>query len=357
MSGSFGHTGSVMPARSRLVAAVFASVIAILAAVTAPSDALAEKVKADTFTIDYPPLGFKVAIAVPQQGHLCIIVPESAQEPTACMGLDPAAMTDALPQGPDRPFGVAYARMGEWSYIVMTSPIGTGIESKEDIDEFVAAAAKPDPDAPGVVPKLIGPSPDKTYEIIRVGQVPVVKFRLDSGAAPGSPGYDVSSMIHYAAFGSKTAMISFITSPKDVDQVMPFAEATIQSLALPPRESPERFGKPRAELEGGSTRTAVMVLGPLVALGALLFIWLGKGKKEDEPSPSKGKPSHVKSKAKRRSEEEEEEQSDEEDDQEAEGETDEAEGEEGSAGDEESDAGDEESDAAEDEGDGGKNKK
>ncbi|MEZ4298915.1 MAG: hypothetical protein R3B70_28455 [Polyangiaceae bacterium] len=241
--------------------------------------------RANTFTIDYTPLGFKVAIAVPEKGQLCIIIPESAQDPAACLGIDPAAMTDALPTGPDRPFGVAYARMGDWSYIVMLTQVGGGVESKEQIEAFVAGAAKPDPALPEVVPQIIGPSPQEKYEILRVKDVPVVKFRLDAGVKPDDPNYDVSTMVHYAGFGGKSAMVSFITSPKDVDKLMPYADATIQSLVLPPHPAPERFGKPKSELEGGGFRQAITILGPLAAIGALLFWWLSTRKK-DEPEAS-----------------------------------------------------------------------
>lgn len=276
-----------MSPRARPFASALIGSVLALAALALCGDALAQQTKevtAKTHTIEYPPLGFKVAIAVPEEGQLCIIVPESAQETTACLGLDPTAMTEALPQGPERPFGVAYARMGDWSYIVLLAPIGSGIEAKEDIEEFVAAAARPDPDLPDVTPKLVGPSPERTFELVKVKETPVVKFRLDAGVPPTSPTYDVSTMLHYAGFGGKTAMVSFITSPKDVDRVRPFAEATIASLQLPPRDQPERFGKPRAELQVSNTRTAVMILGPLLALGGLLFLWLGRSKKvEDEP--------------------------------------------------------------------------
>lgn len=235
--------------------------------------------RAGTFTIDYAPLGFQVKIAYPEEGQLCIIVPESAQDPAACLGLDTDAMVAALPDGPGRPFGVAKARMGDWSYLVMLTPVGTGIESKEDIDELVAGA-KPDPSEDGAAPKLIGPTPDRTYEILKIKDVPVVKFRLETGVPPSSPDYDASAMLHYAGFGGKTAMVSFIASPKDMERVLPYAEATAQSLVLPPREAPERFGKPRAELEKeASPAKAIAVLGPLVALGALLFLWLARGKK------------------------------------------------------------------------------
>ena len=59
----------------------------------------------------------------------------------------------------------------------------------------------------------------------------------------------------YAAFGGKTAMVSFLTSPKDVDKVLPFADATVQSMVLPPSEAPERFGKTRADLNAPNWRT------------------------------------------------------------------------------------------------------
>jgi hypothetical protein len=272
-----------MSSRARWFTSALTGSVLALAALTFSGDS--RGAKANTFTIEYAPLAFKIAIAVPEEGHLCIILPESAQEPTACMGLDPSAMVDALPEGPDRPFGAAIARMGEWSYIVMISPLAEEIEAREDIDKFVAEAAKPDPDQPGVTPRLVGPSPAQTYEILKANDVPIVKFRLDSGVPPSSPTYDLSTIVNYAGFGSKAALVSFITSPKDVDRVMPYAEATIQSMALPPRESPERFGKPRAELERSGTRLAIMVLGPLVALGALLFLWLARGKKEDDAAP------------------------------------------------------------------------
>jgi hypothetical protein len=273
-----------MSPRARPLAARLAGAVLALAVLALAARALAAK--ASTFTIDYAPLGFKVAIAVPEEGQLCIIVPESAQDPVACLGLDASTMIEALPKGPDAPFGVAYARMGEWSYIVMLAPIGGGIASKEDIDEFVAGAAKPDPELPGVVPQLVGPSPDKKYEIVRVKDVPIVKFRLDAGVPKDSPNYDVSTMVQYAAFGGKTALVSFITSPKDADRMMPYADASIQSLVLPPRERPERFGLPRSELEGSGPRKAVMVLGPLLAFGGLLFLWLARSKKE-EPEAAK----------------------------------------------------------------------
>lgn len=269
-----------MSPRARSFAARLAGAVLALAVLALSAGALAAK--ANTFTIDYTPLGFKIAIAVPEQGHLCIIVPESAQDPTACLGLDPSAMTEALPKGPEAPFGVAYARMGDWSYIVMLAPLGTGIESKEDIDDFIAGAAKPDPDLPGVAPRIVGPSPDQKYEIIRIKDIPVVKFRVDAGVPPTDPSYDVSTMLQYAAFGSKTALVSIITNPKDVEKVIPYAEATVQSLVLPPLEKPERFGKPRAELERSGARGAIVVLGPLVALGGLLFLWLARSKKAED---------------------------------------------------------------------------
>ena len=236
---------------------------------------------AKTVTIDYPPLGAKVAIAYPEDGHLCVIVPESAQEPTECMGLDPAALVEALPEGPQRPFGAAVARMGEWSYIVMVAPAGTGIESREDIEEFIAGALKADPAGEGPAPELVPPGPDRKFELMRVGSVPVVKFRIDTPHPKGSPQRDVGTTVNYAGFGGKTAVVSFVTSPDDVDKMMPYAEATVQSLVLPPREKPERFGRPRAELEQQNTRLAITIFGPLLAIGALVFLWLARSKKAE----------------------------------------------------------------------------
>ncbi len=238
-------------------------------------------------TIDYPPLGVKVAIAYPEDGHLCVILPESAQEPTECMGLDPAALVDALPEGPQRPFGAAYARMGDWSYIVMVAPFGTGIESREDIEEFIAGALKTDPSQEGPAPQLVPAGPDKKFELVRVKNVPVVRFRIDTPHPPDSPQHDVGATVNYAAFGGKTAVVSFVTSPKDVDKMMPYAEATVQSLVIPPRESPERFGLPRAELEQQNTRLAITIFGPLLAIGAIVFLWLARSKKSEAPEQTK----------------------------------------------------------------------
>ncbi len=238
---------------------------------------------AKTATIDYPPLGLKLSLAYPEEGHLCVIVPESAQEPMDCMGLDPAALVDALPDGPGRPFGVAYARMGDWSYIVMVAPAGSGIESKEDIEEFIGGALKVAPEYTGPVPKLMPFGNEKTYELSVSKSVPMVKFRIDTPHPPDSPQYDVGTALNYAAFGGKTAIVSFLTSPKDFDKLMPYADATVQSLVLPPNAAAESFGKPRAELEKTNTKLIVSIFGPLIAIGALLFVWLAKAKKvEDE---------------------------------------------------------------------------
>ena len=244
---------------------------------------------AKTVTIDYPPLGVKVAVAYPDDGHLCVIVPETAQDPTECMGLDPAALSDALPEGPQRPFGAAYARMGDWSYIVMVAPFGSGIESREDIEEFIAGALKVDPESEGPAPKLVPQAGDRRFDLIQVKNVPVVKFRIDTPHPEGSPQYDVGTTLNYAAFGGKTAVVSFVTSPKDVDKVMPYAEATLQSLVIPPRESPERFGKPRSELEQQNTRLAITIFGPLIALGAILFLWLARSKKAEDDAAAEVK--------------------------------------------------------------------
>lgn len=274
-----------MRSRARSFLPVVAGAALGLAALGSAGDAGAAK--ANTFTIDYPPLGFKVAIAVPEDGQLCIVLPESAQDPAACLGLDTEAMAAAFPEGPGRPFGVAKARMGDWSYLVMLVPVGSGIESKEDIDEYVAGAL-PGPSEPGATPKLLGPSPDRTYEIQQIKGIPVVKFRLDTGVPPASLTYDTSAMLHYAAFGGATAMVSFITSPKDVERVLPYAEATVQSLVLPPHPSPDRFGKPRAELERAGSRTVFGVFLALVLGGTALFWWLGRGKKDDDGEEKAG---------------------------------------------------------------------
>jgi hypothetical protein len=239
--------------------------------------------RADTFTFESAAIGFKMAVAVPEGGHLCIIVPESAQDPTACIGLDPTAMLEALPKGADRPFGVAYARTGEWSYIVMLSPMPADVEAREDIEEIVGGAEKAVKEASSLVPKVIADTPGARFDILRVKDVPVVKFRIDAPHPPDKPEYDLATTLYYAAYGGKAAMVTFLTSPKDIDKLMPYAEASIHTLELPPREAPERFGKPRAELSQQGTRTALMIFGPLVAVGVLLFWWLGKSR-NSEPS-------------------------------------------------------------------------
>ncbi|MBK8255512.1 MAG: hypothetical protein IPK82_22975 [Polyangiaceae bacterium] len=275
-----GHTGAAMVLGARGFAAKLVTTAAMTAAASVLSCAAgdgpifkeplavhetleAQGARAGTFTFTFAPLGFKAAVAYPEEGHFCVIIPENAIDPASCMGLDIGAMTEALPQGPERPFGVALARMGDWSYIVMLSPIGSGIESKEQIDKFVSEAAKPDPDMPDVTPKLVGPKPDEKYEIARVNNVPVVKFRVDAGVPKGHPNYDVSTLVNYAAFGGKTAMLTFITNPTDVDKVMPFAEASLQSLELPANLNAERFGKPEAELNQKGLRLALTILGRL----------------------------------------------------------------------------------------------
>lgn len=293
-----------MSPRARPFASALIGSVLALAALAISSDTQAAT--ANAFPMEFAPLGFKVAITVPEEGQLCIVIPQDAQDPVACLGLDPGAMAAALPPGPDRPFGLAFARMVGWSYFVMLTPSDPSIEAKEDIEQFLADAVKPDPDLPDVKPKLVGPSPDRKYEILTVKGVPVVKFRIDADVPPENPGYDVSTKLHYAAFGGKPAMISFITSPRDVDKVMPYADATIQSLVLPPRAIPERFGKPRAEIEKSGSRTAITILGPLVALGALLFLWLARSKKPDDETPPEKDPSRSARKSRKRAEEEEE---------------------------------------------------
>ena len=83
------------------------------------------------------------------------LLPESAQDPTACLGLDTQVMSEALIKGPEGPFGLAYARMGEWSYFVMLTPSDPTVESKEDIDKFIADTIKPQPEAPEVTPQIV----------------------------------------------------------------------------------------------------------------------------------------------------------------------------------------------------------
>ena len=248
-------------------------------------------VRAETFTFESAAIGFKMAVAVPENGQLCIIVPESAQDPTACIGLDPTAMIEALPKGADAPFGVAYARAGDWSYIVMLSPMPPNVEAREDIEEIVGGAEKAVKEASSLDPKVIADTPGARFDILRVKDVPIVKFRIDAPHPADKPEYELATTLYYAAYGGKAAMVTFLTSPKDIDKVMPYAEASIRTLELPPREVPERFGKPRAELSQQGTRTALMIFGPLVALGVLLFWWLGKTRNAEgsqgDTSPAK----------------------------------------------------------------------
>ena len=74
-----------------------------------------------------------------------------------------------------------------------------------------------------------------------------------------------------------------ITPNGIIDKMMPYAEATVESLVIPPRESPERFGLPRADLERQNTRLAITIFGPLLAIGALVFLWLARSKKSEAP--------------------------------------------------------------------------
>ena len=57
---------------------------------------------------------------------------------------------------------------------------------------------------------------------------------------------------------------------------------------MPPREAPERFGKPRAELSQQSTRTALTIFGPLIAFGILLFWWIGRSRDKAAAAEAKG---------------------------------------------------------------------
>lgn len=234
--------------------------------------------KVDAFTIEAPPLGFKIQLAVPQGGHLCIIIPESAQDPTACLGLDPAAMADALPEGPNRPFGVAHARGGDWSYDVILSSTPGNVESREDIEKVVADTESAMRDATSLTPKVIADTPNQRFDLLRVKDIPVVRFRVDTPQPKDSPAYDQATTLYYGVHGAKPVLITFITSPKDIDKVFPYAEASVQTIEAPQREAPERFGKPRAELSQQSTRTALTIFGPLIAFGVLLFWWLGRSR-------------------------------------------------------------------------------
>jgi hypothetical protein len=309
---------------ARSAPAAFAAVLALAAASAAfagctPADDVpiapdpppavehGQGVAANANLIEFAPLGFKINIAFPAEGHLCVILPESAQDPTACMGLSPSAMIDALPEGPERPFGAAYARMGDWSYIVMLAPAGTGIESREDIEEFVGGAEKGVrddvakffadsdkgvPAPPSLLPRLIVDTPNQKFDLIQVNRIPVVKFRIDAPYPPDSPQYDAATTMTYVAFGQRAAMVSILTSPKDAERVKPYADATIQSIVLPPRQSPELFGKPRAELDRQNARVPMIILGSLVVLGGLLFFWLARSQKavDDQRAEDEGPP-------------------------------------------------------------------
>ena len=266
-----------------------------------PRDAVHEVVKepeppqkqgdrASTFLFEQKEIGFKMNVAYPDGGHLCIIVPESAQDPMACMGVDASAMVEALPKGADRPFGVAYARVGDWSYFVMMSTLPADLEAREDIREFVGGAEKAVKEASNLTPKLVVDSAEQGFDLLRVKEVPVVRFRIDAPYTAEQPGYDTATTLYYAAYGAKAAMVTFLVSPKDIDKLMPFAEASVQTLELPARPSADRFGKPRAELVAAapSTGKALAIFGPLVAAGVLLFWWLGTRKSDDKPSDEQG---------------------------------------------------------------------
>ncbi|MFO0589996.1 MAG: hypothetical protein U0441_20810 [Polyangiaceae bacterium] len=252
-------------------------------------------VRASTFTFEAKEIGFKMAVAYPEDAHLCVILPESAQDPTACIGVDAGAMIEALPKGADRPFGVAYARGGDWSYFVMMSAIPADLEAREDIQQFVAGAEKAVKEASNLEPKLVVDAPEQRFDLLRVKDVPVVRFRIDAPYPSDHPGYETGSTLYYAAYGQKAAMVTFLTSPKDIDKVFPFAEASAQTLELPPRANADRFGKSRAELHPSpSVAKAIAIFGPIVAAGILLFWWLGTRKSETKPE-DEAKPASEKS--------------------------------------------------------------
>ena len=67
----------------------------------------------------------------------------------------------------------------------------------------------------------------------------VVRFRIDTPQTPGAPGYDQATTLYYGAYGKKAALVTFITSPTDIEKVFPYAEASIQTMVLPQREAPD----------------------------------------------------------------------------------------------------------------------
>lgn len=239
--------------------------------------------RASTFTFEAKEIGFKMAVAYPEDAHLCVILPESAQDPTTCIGVDAGAMLEALPKGADRPFGVAYARSSEWSFFVMMSALPADLEAREDIQQFVTGAEKAVKEASNLEPKLVVENPEQRFDLLRVKDVPVVRFRIDAPYPSDHPGYETGSTLYYAAYGQKAAMVTFLTSPKDMDKLFPYAEASAQTLELPARAEADRFGKSRAELHPPPSATkAIAIFGPIVAAGILLFWWLGTRKSEND---------------------------------------------------------------------------
>lgn len=246
------------------------------------------------YPIEYSPLGFKVIIAVPQGGHLCIVVPASARDPVECLGVDVEAIGDALPKGEDAPFGLAIARTGEVRYLVMLSPISEEtVTTREAIDKFVDEAAgafeagpsADDGEEPPAAPtpkyevKLSSNVEGSRYEIVTKNNVPQVRFRADVAYPKDHPQHDSATSFFAAAFAGRGALVSVLTSPEDAPSVAPYAEATFDAIVMPPRADIASFGKSKKELERGDLIRLLAIGGPLIAFGIIAF-WVFTGKKK-----------------------------------------------------------------------------
>jgi len=174
----------------------------------------------------------------------CVVLPDALYEPEACQGI-PRADAKTAPQKDKSLHMLAVLRWGETHVMLTVSSVsrpGIGQLSGAQIEGFVEAMMDRLAEDFKVRPRIVNTG-EKPYALVRLNDMPVVRWEYTTDLPEGDPQANVASGVAFLVPSRDSVdLVSFNCNQKDLQTARDIAAQVMSTMKVPLTIDPERFG-------------------------------------------------------------------------------------------------------------------
>lgn len=202
----------------------------------------------------------------------CVVLPDALYEPESCSGI-PRGDAKTMPEKNKSLHALAVLRWGETHVMLTASSIsrpGIGQMSGAQIEGFLEAMLARLADDFKVQPQFLNAG-SKPYTLVRINDVPVVRWEYTTELPEGDPQANVASGVAYLVPSRDTLdLVSFNCNKKDLATARELSEQVMSTLKVPLTIDTASFGGRRWS---DPSSIAFMAGALAVLLAATVWVW------------------------------------------------------------------------------------